>query len=153
MLLQAYPWDLEAVAWCWERVVQHGEWPEEGVMDPMVLRSWRRCLVRGLSSDGEGLFDTRRALGPQWSESPLATAARPLLEDLFQFGELPGSLFLLLDREGTILDVTGRPQEQARWAELGVRPGSVWAEGVRGTNGFGLALSEALPALVVGPGH
>jgi transcriptional activator for dhaKLM operon len=124
-------------------------------IDPLVARSWRRCLPRQNPYTGGRL--------PRLSEAALQNlrvlhfdliaTARPLMEDIYQCVERSGYAVVLLDASACVLEVLGEPPLIDQLAALELAPGTYWDEEHAGTNAFGLALLERSVAQVVGPEH
>ena len=131
-----------------ERFLQ-GATVESGVRS-MILNSWQRSRVLGLSPDR-----TARPYRPDVDpEARLVRAADPVLDWLQ--GRFAGSRMNigLADAEGTILARRfGEPSLARRLPEFQVVPGFVFAEHLVGTNGIGIALAERRLCQVYGAEH
>lgn len=127
------------------------------VSNPVLARSWQRCVRAGLSPDriggeaphlcGTELRETRDRM------SDLAVRARPIIEYLHGQIRDSGCIVLLSDQSGFLLDAVGDPGFSGRAAQVALSPGASWAEADRGTNAVGTALIEAAPVVIHGPEH
>ncbi|GAB6901804.1 sigma-54-dependent Fis family transcriptional regulator [Kineosporia succinea] len=115
-----------------------------------ILASWSRSHRRGVEADHIDLpfvddLDT---------DSPLVTAAAPILRELgAQLQSEPVSI-LLTDAQGVVLDRVDSDPAIARYLDrVDLAPGFSYAERFVGTNGIGTALDEGRPTLVQGPEH
>lgn len=121
-----------------------------------VLRSWMRCSEMGLRDRGEAALDplADSVLAEQRErQRRLMELCRPELELLEADARDTGSIILLSDAEGLILDSIGDTGFASRAARVALRPGVVWSEAATGTNAIGLALAERRAASVHGAEH
>ncbi len=79
--------------------------------------------------------------------------ARPMMEYLFEQVRHSGSLVLLADRRGVILDTVGDADFCDKVERVSLKPGASWSEQHRGTNAVGLALIERSPIEISGGEH
>ena len=147
----------ETLSQIWDDFMTSGrlDWPEKAIIDPAVLTSWQRCVVR---------LDPRATPRPnRASEQALATVLKarsalteiaiPFMEDIHQFMEGSGCAILLADGTGCAHTAVGNQQVMDELHAAGLERGTYWAEGQLGTTAPALALYEAMPALVIGPEH
>ncbi|EIZ79104.1 FIS family transcriptional regulator [Novosphingobium sp. Rr 2-17] len=132
-----------------------GQLPVASIRQP-VLRSWLRCTDLGLSQ-GERpasgpMTDTDLATLRQHRES-LRRLCRPELEMLAGEARDTGSVVILADADGVILDTVGDTGFLSRAAQVALRPGVSWTEASTGTNAIGTAIAERRPIAVHGPEH
>jgi len=137
-------------------LMQRGELPC-GIIDPLVERSWRRSFQAGLEPVGR-LTDT-----PHLTESELKRAtnqhneliahAQPVMEYLHAQTRNSGSVVILSDENGVLLQVMGDPDFLTRAQRVALTTGATWHECYRGTNAIGTALAEAMPVVVHGAEH
>ncbi|MFZ0546662.1 MAG: dihydroxyacetone kinase operon transcriptional regulator DhaR [Candidatus Promineifilaceae bacterium] len=147
----------ERVAEVWHAFVTSGQIGEEetAVLNPVVLQSWQRCSLR-LNPHGQPRITRlkepllRTLLQTQ---EQLITTAVPYLEEIYRLTQGEGYAFLLSDRTGCVLVISGEPTRIAMMEELGLWQGSYWAEEQLGTNGIGVALKTSRPVLVRGAEH
>ncbi len=64
-----------------------------------------------------------------------------------------GSVVILADADGMILDTIGDTGFLSRAAQVALRPGVSWTEASTGTNAIGTAIAERRPITVHGPEH
>lgn len=129
-----------------------------GFQDPPgpILRSWLRCAEAGL--DG-----TRRPAVEPMPDHALRQAVersgdlrricRSEIESLHAEADANGSIVILADTEGVILDSLGSTDFTARAMQVALRPGVPWCEAATGTNAIGAALIERGPVEVRGAEH
>ncbi|MBB3973128.1 sigma-54-dependent Fis family transcriptional regulator [Hansschlegelia beijingensis] len=127
-----------------------------GVVPPSILRSWRRCVERGFDSHAEPRIEPvgSAALREHHERSErLIRLCRPELEALAGEARDTGSLVILTDGGGLVLDAVGDPGFAGKAAGVALRPGVLWAEAAAGTNAIGAALVERRPTEVRGAEH
>ncbi|MEU0677072.1 SpoIIE family protein phosphatase [Streptomyces sp. NPDC006172] len=131
-----------------ERFLQ-GEPVETGVR-ASILHSWQRCGSLGLSPDQDDL-PFRDDFDP---DGHIVRAAAPVLDRLqYRFAGSPMNISVA-DASGTVLLRRFGEASPARALPAIQRvPGFVFAEGVAGTNGIGLALAERRLIRVYGAEH
>lgn len=132
-----------------ERFLTQQDVSPDVVREP-ILASWSRSHRRGVEADRIELpyvtdLDT---------DSPLVTAAAPILRQLGeQLHSEPVSI-ILTDAQGVVLDRVDSDSAIAGYLDrVDLAPGFSYAERFVGTNGIGTALSEGRPTLVQGPEH
>ncbi|MBL8446532.1 MAG: sigma-54-dependent Fis family transcriptional regulator [Zoogloeaceae bacterium] len=123
--------------------------------DRRVLRSWERCRSRGLDclGDSVGVVSANVLREARDRNGFLLSHARGILNHLYEQIRSTGSVVILSDSVGMILESLGDPDfvAQANRAEL--QPGASWDETGRGTNAIGTSLSERVPIEIVGSEH
>jgi transcriptional activator for dhaKLM operon len=152
-----FPVAHETLSKIWDQFMQYGQvdWPEKTAADPTILASWYRCAYR---------LDPRATPRPNRAgEQALASIvkarrelielATPFMEDMHQFMEGSGCAILLADGTGCVHTLVGDQSALDELQANGLGRGAYWAEGQLGTIAPALALSEAMPALVIGPEH
>ncbi|MBS4095239.1 MAG: sigma-54-dependent Fis family transcriptional regulator [Sulfuricella sp.] len=137
-------------------LLERGELPG-GLLKEHVERSWRRSLAAGLAPAGR-LGET-----PHLSAGELARAvarqrelianARPVMEYLHGQTRNSGSMVILSDENGVLLQSLGDADFLTRAERVALMPGASWHERHRGTNAIGTALSEGSPVVVHGAEH
>ncbi len=139
----------------WERFVT-GEPQVAAAVSKVVLSSWQRSLRSGVeprsrlapvAAHGDALEQLRRL------NHDLLWAAQALFLTTSHLMARSGTIMLLTDPNGVVLEVAGdlRVAEAAR--DIHLFEGGNWHEGVVGTNGIGTALAMRLPAQVHGAEH
>lgn len=137
-------------------LVQRGE-VARGLIDELVARSWQRCLSSGLAPAG------RLPEVPHMSAAELARTverehvlianARPVMEYVFAQTRNSGSMVVLADTRGMLLQTLGDADFLDRANRVVLAPGAYWDERYRGTNAIGTALAEHTPVVVHGGEH
>jgi transcriptional regulator of acetoin/glycerol metabolism len=128
----------------------------DGLVPAEILRSWRRCVERGLDShlqpriEPVGSAELREA---HERSDRLIRTGRCELETLAAEARDLGGLAILTDGAGMVLDVAGDPAFAGKAAGVALRPGVNWAEASTGTNAIGAALVERRAAEVRGAEH
>lgn len=130
--------------------------PPEGPPPEVILDSWTRCLDSGLAPNANlqipvvqssdlNMRRERSAYVRRLAQAELETLSR----------QIAGSNFLLAfaDSEGVILDLYADNRFTMCGDEAGILPGSMWSEGVAGTNGLGTALATQSAVAVTGLEH
>ena len=139
----------------WERFVT-GEPVVATAVSKFVLSSWQRSLRCGVAphsrlapvaASGDALEQLRRR------NHDLLWAAQRLFVTTAHLLARSGTIMLLTDPNGVVLEVAGdlRTAETAR--DIHLFEGGHWHESVVGTNGIGTALAMRLPAQVHGAEH
>ena len=139
----------------WERFVT-GLPLEETSISKLVLSSWERSRRGGvapgarlapMSVNGDALEQLRRKNHDfLWAAQGLVLATSHLMER-------SGSMLLLTDPNGVILQVAGDRATIEAGKDIHLVEGGNWNEGVVGTNGIGTTLAMRLPAQVHGAEH
>jgi transcriptional regulator of acetoin/glycerol metabolism len=139
------------------RLIEHGELPAGVQVDAIVARSWGRSQQAGLMPVGrlpESLhlssFQLARTLDRQQA---LLARARPVMEYLYSQTRDSGSMVILADDRGLLLQALGDPDFLTRAERVALSPGASWHERHRGTNAIGTSLAEATPVVINGPEH
>ena len=139
----------------WERFVT-GEPLVATAVSKFVLSSWQRSLRSGVEprlrlapvvARGDALEQLRRR------NHDLLWAAQGLFVTTAHLLARSGTIMLLTDPNGVVLEVAGdmRTAEAAR--DIHLLEGGNWHEAAVGTNGIGTALAMRLPAQVHGAEH
>ena len=133
------------------QLLERGELPP-GFAHDTVARSWRRCFSAGLAPVG------RLSEVPHLSACQLARAAdqqreliahaRPVMEYLHAQTCDSGSMVILADDRGVLLQSLGDTDFLGRAERVALMPGASWAERHRGTNAIGTALAESAAVTV-----
>ncbi|HJW25099.1 MAG TPA: sigma-54-dependent Fis family transcriptional regulator [Rhodocyclaceae bacterium] len=146
--------DEQIVATSWERFVQDRPLSSAGVRD-VVLDSWQRCRSEAVNPA------SRRAPGAEGAHMGLVRdrsrdlyeAARPVLETLRTVLLQSGTLIMLSDQDGTILDLHGETRARDAGEDINLAPGGCWMEEVIGTNAIGTAIATAQPVQIYASEH
>src|SRR5574343_2098267 len=129
----------------------------EGLVDPLIIRSWERCRRFGI---GEGPYlpvaealDRVALKTEQERNRYLLQQGRPIMEHVFEQIRESGSMGILADANGLLLETVGDPDFVSRADRVALLAGASWDENLRGTNAIGTALSEEAPVAVLGGEH
>jgi len=137
-------------------LLECGQIPPAGLVSTIVTQSWRRSVGAGLTPWRGG--DSPHLSAPQLSHAierrrELVTRARPVMEYLQAQTRGSGSMVILADDQGVVLDALGDAEFLTRAERVALMPGASWHESHRGTNAIGTALAEAAPVSVHGGEH
>lgn len=139
-----------------EAFFERGELPQ-GLIDPLILRSWERCRRFGLTENfalpGVESLDRMALKTEQFRNRCLLQQLRPIMEHVYEQIRDSGSMVILADANGLLLDTVGDPDFVDRADRIALAPGASWDENQRGTNAIGTALSEERPVEVLGAEH
>jgi transcriptional regulator of acetoin/glycerol metabolism len=127
-----------------------------GEVPDNILQSWQRCQRAGLTIDGAPAIEPVSA--PHLRQmrerhERLWQLAHAELEALSVDARATGSVVLLTDEEGWILDAEGSPGFLDRAGRVALMPGACWGENVVGTNAIGTAIVEGRSLQVRGGEH
>ncbi len=129
----------------------------EGLVEPIILRSWERCQRFGLTENCEVLtadFLDRTALKTEQNRQRLLlNHGRAIMEHVFEQIRESGSMVILADANGLVLDTVGDPDFVDRADRVALTAGASWDENQRGTNAIGTALVEEAPTEILGAEH
>ena len=133
-----------------------GDLPD-GLVDPVILRSWERCRRFGLTEvhalPGVESLDRVALKTEQMRNRYLLQQVRPIMEHVYEQIRESGSMVILADANGLLLETVGDPDFVDRADRVALAPGASWDENQRGTNAIGTALSEERPVEVLGAEH
>ncbi len=121
-----------------------------------ILRSWQRCRRLGLPEERTPAIEPvpeARLREMRDRNERLWRLARAELEALAVDADASGSIVILTDDSGWILDATGHPQFLDKAGRVALRPGTCWNEAQVGTNAIGTAIVERRPVEVRGSEH
>lgn len=149
------PLDPQFLNSAWKRFLIHDE-PVNPLIRPVVEDSWKRCqkavidpgLGRApLKAAGEQLESIRQL------HATLRSAALPILQKANERVLGTGSLLLLTDPVGVILDVHGDARAYDTAREINLVEGGCWSETAAGTNALGTTLATQQPVQIHGGEH
>ncbi|EKZ99578.1 sigma-54-dependent Fis family transcriptional regulator [Cupriavidus metallidurans] len=149
--------DEPVVASAWERFLRdHPHHPHEGDgVRRVVLASWQRCRSEAVDPtlhSAPGAADDRlRQLRTQ--NRDLCDAAGPALEGLRDILRECGTLIMLSDTDGTILQLNGSTRVRSVGEEVNLAMGGCWSEEVIGTNAIGTAIATVAPVQIHASEH
>ena len=133
-----------------------GDLPE-GLVDPLIVRSWERC--RRFDIGETSMTPTTNAMDrialktEQERNRFLLAQGRPIMEHVFEQIRESGSMVILADANGLLLETVGDADFVNRADRVALAAGASWDENLRGTNAIGTALSEEAPVAVLGAEH
>ncbi|MBE2276268.1 MAG: sigma-54-dependent Fis family transcriptional regulator [Rhodobacteraceae bacterium] len=117
-----------------------------------IVASWARSM------NVHGLDPTRRPRDERMTEEefaavrermePVALAARPTMERLFQAVGAFGASVILANSDGIPVERLGKSSEDRDFAAAGLWIGTRWSEAAAGTNGIGTGLAEGRPVVI-----
>ncbi|KER69975.1 Fis family transcriptional regulator [Burkholderia cepacia] len=139
----------------WENLVTGSDWRSPDVRG-VVDDSWQRCMVGHVDPGAHHApppLNEDRLVQWRTSNGRLIEASLPLMQQTRDFLAQTGTVMLLADPSGVILQQEGdmRIVEPAR--EVGLVPGCDWAELNCGTNAIGTALALRQPVQIHGAEH
>ncbi len=137
-----------------ELMLERGDVPLGYLVSALLARSWRRSFEAGLSPQGR-LPDACRVDASELARisernRELIANARPVMEYLHAQTRESGSMVILADDKGVLLQALGDPDFLSRADRVALAPGASWLERHRGTNAIGTALTEGRSLVVHG---
>ncbi|MDF3833467.1 sigma-54-dependent Fis family transcriptional regulator [Cupriavidus basilensis] len=139
----------------WEHLIDGGE-ANAGELRCVVDDSWRRCLV-GQVDPGAGAapppLDEGGLRERRERNERLVSASLPLIQQTREFLSQTGTIMLLADPDGMILQQEGDMRIVEPAGEVGLIPGCDWTELNCGTNAIGTALALQQPVQIHGAEH
>ncbi|HJW25505.1 MAG TPA: sigma-54-dependent Fis family transcriptional regulator [Rhodocyclaceae bacterium] len=122
-----------------------------------VMQSWERSLEAGLMPylpSGQRGCESQRVLTEARERNGyFLSLSRGILSHLYEQIRSSGSIVILTDSSGMILESLGDPDFVDRASQVALRPGAAWDETLRGTNAIGTALRQAAPVEILGSEH
>jgi len=146
--------DERLVAAAWERFVENQTFPVKGLRN-VVFDSWQRCRTDAVNPAShcapEMTSENVRQLTEQ--NRDLCDVARPILDGLREILRECGTLFMLSDPRGTILQLAGETRVRSAGEEINLAVGGYWNEEVIGTNAIGTAIATCVPIQIYASEH
>jgi len=141
--------DEPVVASAWERFLQDQPLERENVRS-VILASWQRSRSEAVdparhSAPGAA---AERVHQLQRQNRDLCDAARPALEGLRDILRECGTLIMLCDPGGIILQLNGETRVRSVGEEINLATGGCWNEEVIGTNAIGTAIATGTPVQI-----
>ncbi|MGN6224955.1 sigma-54-dependent Fis family transcriptional regulator [Pseudoxanthomonas sp.] len=127
-----------------------------GQVSPAILQSWRRSLGFGLAANARPAIepvDAPRLRTMREQHEQLWRLARAEVEMLAADAANTGSIVLLTDADGWILDAEGNAEFLDKAGRVALMPGACWNEARVGTNAIGTAIVDAVAVEVRGAEH
>lgn len=146
--------DEHQVSASWERFVRDGELP--GRLRSVVADSWRRCHSDAVdptrpSAPGSGNREQLQQL--RLRHRDLYEASRPVLDSLRDILRESGTLVMLSDPDGCIIDLNGESRTRQAAERINLATGGCWVEQVIGTNAIGTAIASRQPVQIYASEH
>lgn len=112
------------------------------LLDPGVLRAWRRSGDAGISPDQQAPCSvlSRHEISRARESTPLRRVAADVVDSLADTSAAGRHLAVLSDAHGRVLWRSGSPQTLRRADSIAFAEGADWSERGIGTNGISLAL-------------
>ncbi len=133
-----------------------GERPE-GLVDPVIVRSWERCRRFGVSEGGfyhaSDSLDRIALKTEQERNRCLISHGRPIMEHVYEQIRDSGSMVILSDANGLLLETVGDADFVTRARRIALSPGASWDENNIGTNAIGTVLAEEQATAIFGGEH
>jgi transcriptional regulator of acetoin/glycerol metabolism len=139
----------------WERLMQGDKSPTDalrGVIDD----SWHRCLDGRVDPDAASApppLEEARFFDLRVKNDSLMHASVPLIQQTRELLSQTGTILLLTDPDGTILELAGDTRIVEPAGEVRLIPGCNWTELSCGTNAIGTALALRQPVQIHGSEH
>lgn len=139
----------------WERFLSGDGMPSDALRC-LVDDSWRRCLTESVDPlkghappplAADQLAALRRRHGR------LIDAAKPVMVQARDFLAQTGTVMILVEPQGTILDLEGDPRLCEPLEDVHLIPGCNWTESTMGTNAIGTALALGQPTQIHAAEH
>jgi transcriptional regulator of acetoin/glycerol metabolism len=139
----------------WEQFMKGGGTPPDALRC-LVEDSWRRCVGANVDPSishapsplaEPGILELREQ---NWD---LIEASKPVMQVASDFLSETGTVMVLTDQRGVVLDVEGDWAAMAPAEKVHLLPGASWDEGVCGTNAIGTALSSGQPVQIHSQEH
>ena len=127
-----------------------------GQLPNAILQSWRRCRSLGLAADRRPAIEpvgAARLREMREQHERLWRLARAEIEMLAGDAATTGSIAILTDADGWILDAAGSTGFLDKAGRVALMPGACWNEARVGTNAIGTAIAEGHAVEVRGGEH
>lgn len=140
----------------WERYQATGQL-EPGSVRPVVAESWR--LNQRISARLDSLRRAPAVSLPDHvsrlarENARMTRVAAPILAEVDLVMRASGSVAVLADGSGCMIQMAGDPKVMEAGREIGVQVGGHWSETAAATNGIGTALRVGRPVQIFGAEH
>ena len=131
-----------------EAVINNRHNAPQAFVDPLIERSWRRCLDRGLDPRHGVMLEPvspHAARLAREQQRPLLEAAAPVIRSMTRAMMHTGYFAILTDAQGTVIDVQGPVDTTNPHVSAIARVGLDLSENAVGTTAIGTTLSELKP--------
>ncbi|ADH98139.1 sigma-54-dependent Fis family transcriptional regulator [Salisediminibacterium selenitireducens] len=139
----------------WKRFLEEGT-VDETRLRKRIIESWTFCRSAGVDPyDGKGstLLTFEELKEKKEHNQMLLEIALPYLQKLKKLFKGSGSILLLIDPDGYVLNVTGEPETRRSANDINFVEGIRWTEEQVGTNAIGTAIRTCEPITVFGHEH
>src|SRR6266566_3355409 len=150
-----HPDEEKQVMAAWDRFLRGAEMPSNAVRS-VIERSWSRCLSAGVDPGRSRAHAPVRVeeLGTlQHPHRDLIDASVPVMQQARDFLSESGTMMILTDPTGVILETEGDPATLDAAQDVRLVGGANWDELACGTNAIGTALSVHQPVQVHAAEH
>jgi recombination protein RecR len=134
----------------WERFLQNGEVAPNTLRAP-IERSWSRCLSAGVDParvQAPTVLPAEELMTLRALHRELIEASVPIMAQAREFLSASGTILMLTDPRGIILQTEGDPSALEAALDIRLMNGANWTELNCGTNAIGTALSTREPVQV-----
>jgi two-component system CheB/CheR fusion protein len=152
----SHPKNNKQIKSAWEKFLSGEEYSASAGLRPTIDASWRRCLVSRVDpgrDQAQFLLEANALEVLRQRHARLISASAPFMIQSSSFLAETGTVMILADPEGTILDVEGDSRLREQIGRIQLIPGASWSEAASGTNAIGTALALAQPIQVHGSEH
>lgn len=140
----------------WDKFLSGEEYSFSVGLRPTIDESWRRCLANRVDpslNKAQPPIDTWKMEALRKRHQRLIAASAPFMVQSRSFLAQTGTVMVLTDPEGTILDVEGDQHLRDAIEHIRLIPGASWKESTSGTNAIGTALALGQPMQVHASEH
>ena len=134
----------------WERFLQNGEVAPNTLRAP-IEHSWSRCLSAGVDParvQAPTVLPAEELMTLRALHRELIEASVPIMAQAREFLSASGTILMLTDPRGIILQTEGDPSALEAALDIRLMTGANWTELNCGTNAIGTALSTREPVQV-----
>ncbi|QID16398.1 sigma-54-dependent Fis family transcriptional regulator [Nitrogeniibacter mangrovi] len=139
----------------WERLLS-GERSATDAIRRLIDDSWNRCLHNQVDPGRTGGPEpvAEQSLYTLLNEhDELLSASTPIMAEARDFLSESGTVMVLTDNSGTILNMEGDTSTRGATENIHLMPGSDWSESACGTNAIGTALEIGQPIQIHAAEH
>src|SRR2546421_684613 len=145
-----HPDEEKQVMAAWDRFLRGAELPSSAVRS-VIERSWSRCLSAGVDpgrSRAHAPVQVEELETLQHPHRDLIDASVPVMQQARDFLSESGTMMILTDPTGVILETEGDPATLDAAQDVRLVGGANWDELACGTNAIGTALAVGQPVQV-----